>query len=101
MDENRIAGTAREMGGKVQESFGRATGDAETQVRGIANEVRGTAQDMYGQARDNAAEMAGAVRDGAASLETTLRNFIENQPYTAVAIAAGLGWLFGRSHRPM
>ncbi len=89
------------MGGKVQESVGRATGDTETQVRGIANHVRGTAQDMYGQARDNAAEMAGVVRDGASSLEVTLRNFIENQPYTAIAIAAGLGWLFGRSHRPM
>ena len=89
MDENRIAGTAKNVGGKVQESFGRVTGDAETEAMGIANQVSGTAQDLYGQARDNASEMAGAVRNGASSLETTLRNFIENQPYTAVAIAAG------------
>jgi hypothetical protein len=26
---------------------------------------------------------------------------IEQQPYTAVAIALGLGWLLGRSHRPV
>jgi hypothetical protein len=30
-----------------------------------------------------------------------LRNTIEKQPYTAVAIALGLGWLFGRMHRPL
>ena len=78
-----------------QESFGRVTGDAETEAMGITNQVAGKAQDLYGKAADNASEMAGAVRNGASSLETMLRNFIENQPYTAVAIAAGLGWLFG------
>ncbi len=101
MDENRIAGTAKNAGGKVQESFGRVTGDAETEAMGIANQVTGKAQDLYGKAADNASEMAGAVRNGASSLETMLRNFIENQPYTAVAIAAGLGWLFGRTRRPL
>jgi hypothetical protein len=25
---------------------------------------------------------------------------IEHQPYIAVAIAFGIGWLFGRRHRP-
>ena len=30
-----------------------------------------------------------------------LRNTIETQPYTAVAIALGLGWLLGRLHRPL
>jgi uncharacterized protein YjbJ (UPF0337 family) len=32
MDENRIAGTAKNVGGKVQEGVGRLTGDAETEV---------------------------------------------------------------------
>jgi ElaB/YqjD/DUF883 family membrane-anchored ribosome-binding protein len=26
---------------------------------------------------------------------------IEQQPYTAVAIALGVGWLLGRMHRPL
>jgi len=30
-----------------------------------------------------------------------LRNTIEKQPYTAVAIALGLAWLFGRMHLPL
>jgi uncharacterized protein YjbJ (UPF0337 family) len=33
MDENRITGTARNLGGKVEEGVGRVTGDAKTQVR--------------------------------------------------------------------
>jgi ElaB/YqjD/DUF883 family membrane-anchored ribosome-binding protein len=34
------------------------------------------------------------------TLETALRDVIETQPYTAVGIALGIGWLFGRMHRP-
>jgi uncharacterized protein YjbJ (UPF0337 family) len=45
MDENRIAGTAKNTGGKAQESFGRVTDDAKTQAEGIANQVSGATQD--------------------------------------------------------
>jgi uncharacterized protein YjbJ (UPF0337 family) len=55
MDENRVHGESRNVGGKLQEGFGRATGDAKTHAEGLANEVRGTAQDLYGEARDGAA----------------------------------------------
>jgi ElaB/YqjD/DUF883 family membrane-anchored ribosome-binding protein len=85
MDENRIAGTAKNIAGKAQEGFDRVTDD-------------------YGKARDEASDVANATRKVArgttSSFETALRNTIENQPYTAVAIALGLGWLLGRMHRP-
>jgi ElaB/YqjD/DUF883 family membrane-anchored ribosome-binding protein len=42
-----------------------------------------------------------AVRKTAHSFETAARELIENQPYTAVAIALGIGWLLGRLHRPL
>jgi uncharacterized protein YjbJ (UPF0337 family) len=100
MDENRIAGTARNLGGKAEEAFGQATGDASTQAEGAVNQVRGAAQDLYGRARDSASDVASAARDAGSSFERTLRNTIEQQPYTAVAIALGIGWLLGRSHRP-
>jgi ElaB/YqjD/DUF883 family membrane-anchored ribosome-binding protein len=45
--------------------------------------------------------MAGAARDTGASFERLLRNTIEEQPYTAVAIALGIGWLLGRLHRSL
>ena len=52
MDENRITGTARNLGGKLEEGVGRVTGDAKAQVRGMADQAAGAAQDLYGQARD-------------------------------------------------
>jgi uncharacterized protein YjbJ (UPF0337 family) len=101
MDENRIAGTARNMGGKVEEGVGRAIGDTKTQIRGIADQAAGTAQDLYGQARDSAADAAVVARDSAASLEKWLRHTIETQPYTTAVVAFGIGWLLGRMHRPL
>ena len=50
MDENRLSGTAKNLGGKVEEAFGRATGDAKTQVRGQMHQAEGSVQDLYGQA---------------------------------------------------
>jgi uncharacterized protein YjbJ (UPF0337 family) len=105
MDENRIAGTARNLGGHVQEGVGRIMGDARAQAEGVVNQVKGTAQDLYGQARDGASRIAddtaSAARQTASSFEGTLRNTIETQPYFAVFVALGIGWLLGRSHRPL
>ena len=71
---------------------------------GVASEASDAAQDLYGRAADSASDVADsarrAARKTAGSFEKALRNTIENQPYTAVAIALGLGWLLGRMHRP-
>jgi ElaB/YqjD/DUF883 family membrane-anchored ribosome-binding protein len=83
----------------------RAFSDAKKQAGNVASEVQGAAEDLYGQARDSAAQVADATttaaRKTAGSFERALRDTIETQPYTAVAIALGLGWLFGRMHRPL
>ena len=85
--------------------FNRAFGDAKKQAANVGNEVQGAAEDLYGQARDSASQVADATttaaRKTASSFERALRNTIETQPYTAVVIALGLGWLFGRIHRPL
>jgi uncharacterized protein YjbJ (UPF0337 family) len=94
MDENRVTGTAKNFGGKVEEGVGRVTGDAQTQAEGIADQVAGSAQDLYGQAAD-------AARDTAVTFDKWLRNTIETQPYTTAAVALGIGWLLGRMHRPL
>ncbi len=75
MDENRVSGTARNLGG--------------------------AAQDLYGRARDGAGDAAETAITAAASFEKLLRNAIENQPYTTAVVALGLGWLLGRMHRPL
>ncbi len=85
--------------------FNRAFGDAKKQAAGVASEVTDAAQDLYGHAADSASQVADAAsraaRRTAGSFEQALRNTIEDQPYTAVIIALGLGWLFGRMHRPL
>lgn len=90
MDEHRVAGTAKNVGGKIEEGFGRLAGDMKSQVQGQAKQVQGAAEDLYGQAKDAAAGFGDVVR-----------NTIETRPYTAVAVAIGLGWLLGRTHRPL
>src|SRR3974377_817905 len=75
MDEDRIAGTARKLGGKVQEEVGRFSGDTETQIKGMADQAAGTAQDLYGQAAD-------AARDTAAPFDKWLRKTIKTTPKT-------------------
>ena len=93
MDENRVEGTARNVGGKVQEGVG-LTGDAHARAEGLANQAAGTAQDLYGQAADTA-------RQTATTLDGWLRHNIETQPYTSALIAFGIGWLLGRMHSPL
>ena len=74
--------------------FGRAFGEAQKNVAGVAGDALDAAQDVY----DSAAK---AARKTAGSFERALKNTIEIQPYTAVAIALGIGWLLGRMHRPL
>lgn len=85
--------------------FNRAFGEAKKNAAGVAGEVSDAASDLYGHARDSAGQVADATataaRKTAGSFEQALRNTIETQPYTAVMIALGLGWLFGRMHRPL
>jgi uncharacterized protein YjbJ (UPF0337 family) len=99
MNEDRVAGTARNLGGKVQEGLGRATGDAATQVEGAINQAAGAAQDLYGQAKDSAADAVQAVRQGAMDAEDYIRHTIENRPYTTAVVALCVGWLIGRMGR--
>jgi uncharacterized protein YjbJ (UPF0337 family) len=94
MDEDRLYGTARNVGGKVEEGVGRATGNVKAQVQGQLDQAAGAAQDLYGQTAD-------AARDTAANFDRWLRTTIETQPYTTALVALGIGWLLGRMHRPL
>lgn len=94
MDENRIEGAARNIGGKVQEGVGRVTGDATTQAEGLMNQAAGAAQNLSGQTADMA-------RQTATTVDAWLRKAIETQPYTTAAVVLGIGWLLGRMVRPL
>jgi uncharacterized protein YjbJ (UPF0337 family) len=69
MGENRVTGTAKNVGGKLEEDLGGVTGATTTQAEGIAKQIHGAAQDVYGQARDAVSDMADTTRDTALSFE--------------------------------
>ena len=61
MDKDRIAGSAKDFAGKVEGAVGGLTGDAKTQAEGRAREAAGTVQNLYGQAKDAASDVADAA----------------------------------------
>ncbi len=65
VDQNRIEGGARELGGKAQGAAGNLTGDAKMRAEGGAREAAGKAQGTYGQFEDKAREVVADVAEGA------------------------------------
>ena len=53
------------------------------------NQAAGAARNSHGQSAD-------VARQTASTLDSWLRNTIENQPYTTAIVALGIGWLLGR-----
>jgi uncharacterized protein YjbJ (UPF0337 family) len=99
MNEDRVVGTARNIGGQAQEGFGRITGDAKSQVEGVINQAAGAAQDLYGQAKETASDAAQVVRKSAVDAEDYVRHTIEQRPYTTAFVALCVGWFIGRMGR--
>ena len=99
MDEHRATATARNVVGKVQEGFGKVTGNAKSEIEDKMNEIAGAAEDLYGQAKDTAQEAVKVVKKQASDMEDIVRKAIEDSPYTAVFVALCFGWLIGHLGR--
>lgn len=52
MNKDHVEGTAKDIGGKVKEELGRATGDRKTQREGLADQAEGEAQKAKGDVKD-------------------------------------------------
>jgi uncharacterized protein YjbJ (UPF0337 family) len=99
MTDDRLSGSAKNIGGQVEEGFGRATGDVKTQLQGKVKQMEGTLQDVYGQAKETAADATEAIQERVSEAGDSLRAAIEERPFTAAAIALGIGFLIGRLGR--
>ena len=99
MNEDRVMGNAKNVGGQVEEGFGRATGDVKSQLEGKAKQMEGAVQDVYGQFKETASDAVEAIRESTSGAEDFLRTTIEERPYTAAAVALGIGYLIGRFSR--
>ena len=82
VDQNRVEGFARNVGGKLEDAVGAVTGDAATQLRGKADQVAGQVQDAYGKVVDD------------------VRTFASDRPLhamlAALSVGAVVGFLVGR-----
>jgi uncharacterized protein YjbJ (UPF0337 family) len=67
-------GTARDLGGRVQQKVGEFAGDAKTQAQGAYNQAAGQAEQQIAK----------------------LSDVIKDQPITSALIAVALGYLIGR-----
>lgn len=63
MDTDRIAGAAKELGGKAQSAVGNLAGDKKTEIEGRLNEVAGKGQNILGQAKDAVSNVASSASD--------------------------------------
>lgn len=72
--DDRVGGTAREFGGRVQEAAGNLTGDAKTQAEGLYNQAAGQAQQAAAQFSD----------------------VIKSQPVVSTLVAVAVGYILGR-----
>ena len=99
MTEDRVIGNAKNVGGQLEEGFGRATGDVKSQLQGKAKQMEGAVQDVYGQVKETASDAVEAIRESTTGAEDFLRTTIEERPYTAAAVALGIGYRIGRFGR--
>jgi uncharacterized protein YjbJ (UPF0337 family) len=103
MNKDRIAGSANEVAGKAESAVGDMAGNAHAQVAGRAREAAGTAQNLYGQAKETARDAGEAAvsyaknaygnsgetfRDGSQALAKT----VQDNPLGALLIAGGIGF---------
>ncbi len=72
--DDRVEGTAREFGGRIQEGVGNITGDSKTQAQGLYNQASGQAQQAAAQFSD----------------------VVKAQPVVATLIALAIGYVLGR-----
>lgn len=101
MDKDRIAGTAKDVAGKIESAVGGAAGDARAEASGHAREAAGTVQNLYGQAKDAVRDASDAAtgyardaldsdvyREGSQAVAKQVRN----NPLGSLLIAGGIGF---------
>ncbi len=71
---DKIEGTARDFGGRVQQKVGEYAGDAKMQAEGMYNQAAGQAEQQVAR----------------------LSDVIKDQPITSALVAIGVGYLLGR-----
>lgn len=103
MDDNRIEGAAHEGLGRIQDTWGAATADPESQIHGKLNQVRGAAEKFYGKTREG---LGDGIDDAMGQVRELIQDKIDlvtRKPLLSVGGAVAFGLALGlliRSRRP-
>jgi uncharacterized protein YjbJ (UPF0337 family) len=99
MDEDRIAGTAKDVTGKLERTVGDIAGEADTKTAGSVRQAAGKVEDLYGQARgaardatDAAAGYAKQVYRQSGDNSEAVAKLVQNNPLGSLLIAGGIGF---------
>jgi uncharacterized protein YjbJ (UPF0337 family) len=78
MTNDQFAGTARSIGGRIEEAAGAAINDHSLQAEGIVDQVKGAAQNFYGDAKEKVRDaydrVSPTARDGIGRAITVTRD---------------------------
>ncbi|WP_375788562.1 hypothetical protein ACE10Z_14790 [Bradyrhizobium sp. Pha-3] len=103
MENNRIAGSAKDFAGRLEGAVGDIASDAKTEAAGRIREATSTAQNLYSQAKDAAREASDAtvnyakdayenrgdtIRDGS---QATAKK-VQDNPLGSILVAGGIGF---------
>lgn len=106
MDKDRIVGSAKDFAGKVESTVGGIAGDPKTEATGRVREGAGSAQNLYGQAKDAARQASDAavgyaknaydnsgdtLRDGSQAIA----HRVQENPLGSLLIAGAIGFALG------
>jgi uncharacterized protein YjbJ (UPF0337 family) len=102
MDSDRIKGSAKELGGKMEETAGHVMGNDEARADGVARQIEGKGQNLYGQAKDglrdtaNLAEQAyGEARHYVKRSPSEVGAKIDTYPLPSLLVAGAVGFFAG------
>ena len=95
MDENRVEGTAKDIGGNIKSAVGDMTGDTKTQASGTVDQIVGTAQRTYGKIKDQVtgSGAGSAMVDQLDEASAFLGDTVAERPLTSLLVAGAVGYV--------
>lgn len=96
MDENRVEGAAKDIGGDIKSTIGKATGDSKMEAEGTVDQIVGSAQRTYGKAKDRASSAGSAAADQLDEISAILGDTVAERPLTALLVAGAIGYGLAR-----
>jgi len=106
MDMNRVDGTMKSALGKSEEFIGKVGNRPDVQIQGVADQVAGAAQNLYGRTKDGFNEAIERLPDAfsdAADLgqraykesSQKIGSRVSKQPIETLLLVGALGYLVG------